>query len=462
MNTQKEDRIKSVEDNLLYESSFVNKGYKAASLLERMMYYKVPGVSIAVINDFKIDWVKGYGTKEVCIVNGIDENTLFQAASISKSVFSAMVMCLVNKGVLSLDENVDIYLKQWKVPINDGWEPNISLRQLLSHTAGLTVHGFKGYKTTEQIPNLIQILNGYLLCNNEPVVVNTIPGLQYRYSGGGYTVAQQIISDVVGKPIPQLIKEIIFDPLGMNNSTFQQPLPPFLENQAAVAHSFTDKPIEGKWHIHPEMAAAGLWTTPSDLAKFGIALQLALKGESNVFPKDIAEEMLMPQVEDHYGLGFRLYGSNLTARFGHSGSNEGYRSRMTFYKTLGMGAVIMINSWREELISELERAIATAYGWPDFLPVDKIACDVPVQLLENYAGEYISESGMIFNIISIDGLLSLGFGKQLPLIMHSISQYEFIIKEVNVSVSFILTSDGVVERLAVHQNGRRVDAIKVR
>lgn len=461
MNAEIADKIKNVENNLLYESAFKNNGSGIASLFERMKYYKVPGVSIAIINDFKIEWAKGYGTKEAGVLNCIDENTLFQAASISKTVFAAAVVCLARQGILSLDEDISTYLKSWFVPKNEGWKPQITLRQLLSHTAGFTVHGFKGYRINEPVPNLIQILNGQPPCNSDAVVVDTIPGLQCRYSGGGYSVAQQVVADVTGMPIPQLMKDIILDPLGMGSSTFEQPLPRYLQNIAAVAHSFNGKPIEGRCHVYPERAAAGLWTTPTDLTKFGIAMQLALKGKSNVFPKDAADEMLMPQTENIYGLGFRLYGNGITARFGHGGSNEGYRARATFYKALGMGAVVMINSLRLELITEIEKAIATVYGWPDFLPVDREIIELPSQLLCNYTGEYATETGMIFSVMAKNGLLQLRFGKQQPLNIFPISHQEFIIKEVNANVSFALAL-GEAERLTVHQNDKKIDAIRVR
>jgi CubicO group peptidase (beta-lactamase class C family) len=276
-----EQRIERVINNLLPATALEGNFGSPKNLYERLADYHTPGISIAVINDFEIEWARGFGVCEAGTTREVTPDTLFQAASISKPIFALAVIRLAQEGRLSLDEDVNNYLTSWRVPaigfasapwaIGD-WQPWITLRQLLSHTAGLTVHGFPGYLNSEPLPTTVQVLNGEPPANTEKVEVNIIPGLHYRYSGGGTTVAQQVLVDLLGKPFPEIMHELVLDPLGMTNSTYQQPLQNDWLAKAATAHSFSGVPLEGKHHVYPEMAAAGLWTTASDLAKVGVEL----------------------------------------------------------------------------------------------------------------------------------------------------------------------------------------------
>ena len=335
------------------------------TLQQLMDVYKVPGLSVAVVDDFQIAWAKPYGVTEAGTANPVTTSTMFQAASISKAVTAAGALYLVEHGKLSLDEDVNKELTTWKVPENAFTATQkVTLRRLLSHTAGTTVHGFPGYAVGEPIPTLTQILNGEKPANTAPVRVDVVPGTKFRYSGGGVTIEQLLIMDVTGKPFPQFMQQAVLGPIGMTNSTFQQPLPPNLAAHGAEGTLADGKTVPGKWHIYPEMAAAGLWTTPIDLAKFGIEIALSKNGKSNrVLSEAMTRQMLTPQKED-VGLGPHLGSGGNPNEFDHGGSNAGYRCIMMMFSDSGQGLAIMTNSDRGmDVAGYLIEGIAKEYGW---------------------------------------------------------------------------------------------------
>jgi CubicO group peptidase (beta-lactamase class C family) len=290
-----------------------------------MKHFHVPGVSIAFLDHGRILWARGYGLADMVTNRPVTPDTLFQAASISKSVAAFGALRLVQEGKLNLDEDVNLKFVSWKVPENEFTKTEkVTLRRLLSHTAGLTVGGFAGYTANEPLPTTVQILNGEKPANNDAVRVDRTPGKEFRYSGGGYVAVQLLMMDVTGKSFPQLMHELIFQPLGMTHSTFDEPLPKNLWPDAAVPYSNKGDPVEGGWRIDPEMAPAGLWTTPSDLARLAIEVQKAYMGQSNkLISSALARQMLAYQSEQIYGLGFALGERGHTPRFWHSGANAG-------------------------------------------------------------------------------------------------------------------------------------------
>ncbi|WP_281388914.1 serine hydrolase domain-containing protein [Kribbella qitaiheensis] len=235
--------------------------------------FQVPGISWAVIEGGEIVDRGSAGWVEAGRADPVTDRTLFQACSISKPIAVFAMLRLVDQGVLDLDEDVNRRLKSWQVPQTGDWQPVVTLRHLVSHSAGLTVHGFPGYPYGEKLPTARQILDGVPPATNFGVRVDTVPGTQFRYSGGGTVVVQQLLEDVTGRPFRQLLQELVLAPLGMADSDYAQPLPEDRHSQAAVAHNGVGQPIEGRWHSYPELAAAGLWTTPSDLVTFAQARQ---------------------------------------------------------------------------------------------------------------------------------------------------------------------------------------------
>jgi CubicO group peptidase (beta-lactamase class C family) len=346
--------------------------------LEKLMQlYKVPGLSVAVIDYFKIAWAKGYGVTEVGGNTPVTVHTLFQAGSISKPVAATGTLSLVEHGKLSLDENVNQKLKSWHVPDNEFTkDQKVTLRRILSHSAGLTVHGFPGYEVGSPIPTLVQIFNGESPTNTAPLRVDSIPGAKFRYSGGGVTIEQQLVIDVTGKPFPQFMRETVLDKIGMADSTYEQPLPPTRAAAAAAGTSGDGMPVPGNWHIYPEMAAAGLWTTATDLAKFAIEIALSKQGKANhVLSEASTREMLKPQIEQ-IGLGFFLAEHKNPEEFGHNGADAGFQAILIMFADSGKGVAIMANSDSGIAVANyLTQSVAKEYEW-NFTPDKPFAAEL--------------------------------------------------------------------------------------
>ena len=240
---------------------------------ERMSAYGVPGVSLSVIDRGEIVHEVGYGVREARSPEPVTAETLFQACSISKPVVALAMLRLVDRGVLDLDADVNDVLTSWQVPPTGDWQPRVTLRQLASHTAGLTTAGSRATERGRALPSLQEILSGTAPANTTGIRVDTVPGTQFRYAGGGTTVTHQLLEDVTGQPLPELVAELVLEPLGMRESRYAQPLPAGLHTRAASAHLRDGSVVPGGWDVYPELAAAGLWTTPSDLARYAIGVQ---------------------------------------------------------------------------------------------------------------------------------------------------------------------------------------------
>jgi aromatic-L-amino-acid decarboxylase len=353
------------------ETAVLLKRGGSQSLQQRMEKYRVPGLSIAVMNDYQIEWAQGYGTRNQGEPAPVDTSTLFQACSISKAVTAVAVLRLVDEGRLDMDADVNSYLRSWKVPADGTWKPTVTIRQLLSHTAGISVPWFAGYHRQQDIPTLRQVLDGVQPSNTPEIRVTATPGTRFRYSGGGYCILQQLLIDVMGQPFPELMHDLLFKPLGMESSTFEQPLSPDLAKMAGAGHRENGQPVAGDWYVYPELAAAGLWTTPIDLALLGLELQHALAGDpGRLLSTAMVKEQLTPQSRGNemgdIGLGIFVQGAGPTARFGHAGDNSGFTSLWIMLKQGGCGCVLMTNSdngW--PLQEELLHTIAQVYNWPD-------------------------------------------------------------------------------------------------
>jgi CubicO group peptidase (beta-lactamase class C family) len=341
-------------------------------ILDLMARYNVPGLSIALIDKGKLAWSRGYGV----VTSGgqpVTTDTRFQAASISKPVTAVAALRLVQQHKLALDEDFNHFLKSWQIPKSaSATNAGCTLRQILSHSAGFTVHGFPGYRANAKIPTLVQILQGKRPANTAPILINAAPGKAYEYSGGGYCVLQQAMLDVTGKSYPQMMDDLVLKPLSMTNSTYAQPLPQELRSVAAIGHDKKGRPIDGNYRTYPEMAPAGLWTTPSDLARFAIALQQAHeKPEGAILNPEMLHQMLTQQIStsrpgEGWGLGVSLSGSGKSLVFGHGGRNAGFDSDLVAFAHTGQGAVIMINANETGgLLSELMNDLRNEYAWPD-------------------------------------------------------------------------------------------------
>jgi CubicO group peptidase (beta-lactamase class C family) len=382
-------RIASIENGIVPPVLVNGEPAPKTTLADRMAALRVPGVSVAVIHNGRIDWARSYGVTKIGGAP-VTTQTLFQAASISKPLTALVVMRLAQEKLLDLDMDANTYLKSWKIPQNSFTSDRaVTLRRLLSHTAGVSVHGFAGYAAGEPIPTLLQILNGEKPANSLPIGVDTEPGTLWRYSGGGYVIIRQTLEDVTGQPFAELARKTVLAPLGMTHSTFEQPLPAAQLNDAASPYAGDGQPVKGGAHVYPEVTPDGLWTTPTDLARFALAIQASLEGRSNaILSQSVAHEMLEPGGLADWGLGWGLGGTSGHAFFWHSGSNAGFKSMLFAYRD-GEGAVVMTNSDSgEKLASDLVRTIAYEYEWPDFGPEQIAPVPLVPQLLDRLSGRY--------------------------------------------------------------------------
>jgi len=448
-------RATRVEKGLLTSSIIIEgRPVKPATIAERLAALKVPGVSVAVIENGAVEWAKGYGVLEAGSATPVTAETLFQAASISKPVAALGALRLVEQGKLALDENVNARLKAWKVPENEFTKTEkVTLRRLLSHTAGLTVHGFGGYQADAPVPTIVQVLDGQKPANSAAVRADVVPGSIWRYSGGGFTVMQLLASEAGGKPFPTLLSELVLKPVGMTSSTYEQPLPESLRKNAATGHRPNGNLLAGRYHTYPEMAAAGLWTTPTDLARFLIEIRKGLKGQSNVVSANTAH-LMTTDVQGGYGLGLSLQGSGPAASFGHGGANEGFRCQMTAFIEKGQGAVIMTNSDRGGiLVGDILRAIAREYDWPAFKPRIKKIVRVAPQALSPLTGRYQMRPGKTIDIVLEGEKLFIVDGKQkIELFPESETSFFELVEETD--IVFEKAKDGKVSGLVINGNLR--------
>jgi len=308
-------------------------------------------------------------------------------------------------------------------------------------------------------PTPVEVLRGVPPANTPEVIVDLLPGLAFRYSGGGTTIAQQAVVDVLGRPFPELMRELILDPVGMADSTFEQPLPEAMAARAAVAHPLNGRPLAGGWHVYPEMAAAGLWTTAGDLVRLAVELMRRLRGEASALPlkTETVAAMLRPQLPDqklgeHFvGLGWYCSGQRDDFCFGHQGVDEGFLAEMRVFPARGKAAAVIINAhgWLQPV--EIFKAIGREYDWPAAPPrVPSIA--MPQGIV--YAGSYRNENGVA--VVQSAGGLTLLFGGQPAVPLFPSSETEFHATVVNLFVQFELTDERVVTALTLMQHGKAI------
>lgn len=463
------ERIQYIENNLILEPVLKSQVPKRLKMTELMELYRVSGVSIAVINNHQIEWSRGYGVRKARKPHPVIPETLFQAGSISKPVTAVTVLRLVEEGLLDLDEDVNKYLISWKIPSNGSWQPRITLRQLLSHTAGLNTGGSSGYPRDAELPTLVQILNGEKPAKHNwsryGVRVVTIPSLQFSYSNPGYDAIQQLLIDVLSKPFPEIMRELVLDPLEMADSTFEQPLPRSKWDFAASGHigGRSDTPIRGGWRIQPEMAAGGLWTTPSDLARFAIELIRSKADKSNkILSAEMVHEMMRP-VDKRYGLGFVIGGDGESSHIYHDGASVGFVSQLIAFTERGQGAVFMTNSgdFGFEMIDAIEKAIARVYNWPDWVPKEQVSVEVHPHIYDAYVGKYEIRPNFHLTITQADDALRLQPAGQPSMELYPTSETQFFAKVVNAEVTFVRDEAGEVTALKLQQDGKETSAKRV-
>lgn len=402
-----ERRIAQVEQHL---NGWVRESGKGDfTLTERMAYYHVNGVSVAVINNFKVDWVRGYGWADKNRQQPVTVNTAFQAGSVSKTVNAIALMQLVQEGKLQLDQDINARLKTWQFPYDSVSQGvKITLRHLLSHRAGLNVSGFAGYERSDTIPDIYQILDGRSPAESSPVRSRLVPGSAFRYSGGGIMISQLLAMDADASPYNDLMKRRLFKPLGMKHSSFDEDQLPL----KATGYYWDGKELPGQYRFYPEAAAAGLWTTPADLAKLLIAYQQAYSGLSyQLLSKQAAREMatLDPHTEDDRhksALGFFIDQRGGRTYLTHDGKVEGYLSLFFIDPEKGNGLVVMNNSNDAAGMNiEIANSIAQVYGWKGFnIPEERKTIAIKTDSLAVYNGTYVNGSDTLTLMTRQEGL----------------------------------------------------------
>lgn len=441
------------------------------SLEDRMAHYAVPGVSVAVLDGGEIVWARGWGVADTETGAPVTPETLFQAASISKPVAALAAMTLVEDGVLTLDAPVNDYMTSWRVPDNDFTADSaVTLRGILTHSAGLTVWGFPGYRKDQPfgdqpMASNVQVLDG--LGNTDPVRVYKVPGTSWQYSGGGYTVMEQLLEDATGVAFDEAAWERVLEPAGMTRSTYAQPLPEARWPEAARGHRSDGAEVEGEWHTYPEQAAAGLWTTPTDLLTLSAHLLGILEGSviDGVLSPETVEAMLSPNhpgddAFSGWGLGFGLNGEGDARTFGHGGSNEGFKAQWTVYRDRGQGVAVMTNGDRgSALAMEIIRSVSEAYGWPGHKSEVRASRELAPGEAAAYAGDYhLEEMQLTLTVAAGDGVLELTVPGQGRFTLHAdpATPDAFFDMEDGQVVTFERDEDGSVSALVADGRVRAV------
>ncbi|MCU0357815.1 MAG: beta-lactamase family protein [Cyclobacteriaceae bacterium] len=415
---------------------------------ERLRMLNIPGISIAVVVDGELAWARGYGIADSAANKPVTPETLFLAGSISKPVAALAALNMVEEGRLSLDENVNTGLVSWKLPDNEFTiDEKVTLRRILNHTAGLTVWGFPGYDKGDTIPSMIDVLDGK--GNTDSVRVYKKPGESWMYSGGGYTIMQLLMTDVERKPFPTIMDERVLTPLGMDKSTYENPLPAVYHTLAATGYRANGREVEGKWPIYPEMAAAGLWTTPSQLIRYVQGIQnIYLKNEKGIISKALTLEMLTPGMNNH-GLGPGIGKDELW--WGHGGADEGFRAQMVAWKNQPNAIVVMVNSDNGTIINEVLIAIAKTYGWPGFGPTIKKVIPLDPSIGQAIEGDWEIDRVGPARLSFEDGhLIITGSFLDKPVVLLAENDSTFFDRTDGQQITFSKT-EGKINRLRVGQ-----------
>lgn len=452
------DHTRYVETNLL--PAVMEAGARPLTLADRMKAYGVPGISVAVIHNGKLDWARGWGVRHSEDCKPVTTETVFQAASISKAVTAALALRLVEQGRLTLDKDINLALRSWKLPTSaaSNQQP-VTLRHLLSHTAGLNLHGFPGYRAGSAFPTPVQILDGRPPANTEAVRSILPVGAEWRYSGGGYVVAQVALEDVTGRSFADLAEREIFRPLGMRHSAYAQPLSGPIGRNAASGHH-EGKVIPGAHHVYPELAPAGLWTSAGDLALFLLDIQKSASGKRGTLLSPSMVKAMLSPVKGEWGLGPALSGAGTSRRFGHDGVNEGFQSTMAAYVDKGEGIVVLTNGAGKRLADEIVRAVATDYGWTELASKPVIEAALPIAALAALAGPY--EGGGLSVFLDLrEGHLFAQTGGPEPERLVAISSERFKTSASGIVVEFDREAGGKATGFRIVEGGPPITLARV-
>lgn len=399
--------IARIENNLVPRLVIRGRPEAPRTMTDRMAFYRVPGVSLAFFNSERILWTRQYGVLDAGSGRPVTADTVFQASSISKTATALAALRLVRDGKLGLDDDVAGRLAGWTIPPTDlTATEKVTVRRLLSHNAGVTVHGFAGYGPGEPLPSLRQILDGAPPANNPPITVDKVPGSGFRYSGGGYVVLQQLLADVTDEPFAESLDRTVLMPAGMTRSAFVLGPPGAAGPKAASGHTADGLPMPGGGAVFPELAPAGLWATPSDLARLAMELAREADGRSDrILDQTLAREMLTRQA-GVWGLGVDLSATHAEPSFSHVGTNPGFQANLIFIPGRDQGLAVMTNGANQSgFFLEIVMAVAREYGWPGFGQVIRDVVAVDPAILAGYAGTWRADGAPDFQVKADGGRL---------------------------------------------------------
>jgi CubicO group peptidase (beta-lactamase class C family) len=448
-----ENKIQLVENNLLPDIQV--KGDTPQTMQQRMAYYKVHAVSVAVIHNYKLEWAKAYGYADDGLKKQATTQTLFQAGSVSKSLNAIGVLKLAQDKKIDLYSDINTYLTSWKFPYDSlSKNKKITIANLLSHTGGVNLHGFWGYEKDKPLPNIVQILNGEKPANSPAVKSMFEPGLRFQYSGGGVTISQLILMDVTHQAYDKYMYNTVLKPLGMTASSYTQP-PADTQDLLATGYDERGNEIKGKYHIYPEQAAAGLWTNPTDLAKYIIETQLSLQGKSNkVLNQEMTRLRLTPYIDNSAALGVFIDELNGEKYFQHSGSDVGFLTKYYGSMEGGNGVVVMVNSDNGGIMNEIINSVADVYKFKGLNRSSvKETVSVSEDVLRQYTGKYQLAPNFLLTISSNDGRIYGQATGQEKLEIFPEAQNKFFLKIAPIEIEFIKDASGKISKAILYQNG---------
>jgi CubicO group peptidase (beta-lactamase class C family) len=468
-----DQRIERVEGSMVPAVAVRGEPVEAQTIQSLMAEHGIPAASVAVVNEGRLEWAKGYGTTRIEGGEGVTVQTLFLAGQISQGVATLGALRLVQEGLISLDEDVNGKLTSWQIRLPSGdlatGQPAapVTLRTLLSHAANLSVPFVRGYLPGEEVPTLLQILNGQPPATNAPVEVVPPRTDRPSYSVGGFIVLQQLIEDLTGQPYADYIREAVLEPAGMDWSNHEQPLTDALAARAASGYEPDGTMVPGRWRIYPELAAAGMWTTPSDLARLVLAMQYAHMGGSRrseltlAVPPELMAEIFTEQSPGR-GLGFEIGGEGEARYFRLEGHGNNYLSELFAYVSQGRGAIVMTNSSRGEILkAHILRAIAVEYDWPDLLPEEVERTSPGVEVLQELEGRYALRDST-YGTVRLDGnhlmLETVSGGGAVEMV--PIGADLFVQTTFGTRYKVERTADGAVGGLTLILNGRDLFTIE--
>ncbi|QGX40543.1 serine hydrolase domain-containing protein [Permianibacter aggregans] len=439
-----------IENNLL-PVQYLRGHVISKSIPQVMLEENIPGVSIAFVDNGKIAWTKTYGYAQLVTAENVTPDTVFAGASLSKPIAAMAALKLVDQNVLSLDQDVNRYLKDWQLPANEfTQQQKVTLRHLIGHTSGVGNHLWSSYDVGAEVPTLEQMLAGKPPSVDPAVSMIAAPGERQKYSNPGYTIIQKLITDTTDQRFDAAINKLVFTPAGMNNSSFTQPIPESLKKRMATGYS---KELQAyPYKLFPFGAAGGIWTTPSDLARFAAAVINDYQyGSKTLISKPLADQVFARN-QSRLSFTKKLGEKNDELIFDHWGSNAGFTSYLVGSLGDQQALVIMTNSDNGfGLMASIARAVADEYDWPVLKPQVFSAIEVPAEKLRRYVGEFDNGNGGDLTTFAVEGdrlLLTSSTQTTTPELV-AIGEHKFIHPAEYTTYEFLAAKDGSIKWLRV-------------